>query len=148
MLKAGQLILGDDALLVPQFTLDTATGNEFEKAYNAGINEDLLTFSKTVDNHILPVEDWLGGVARVKTKMHEWEHISFLTRAFKAGVSLDVVPLQLPLLAYDRWLALKFRDETDPADTFKINSDKLLDSTHFATAYDKTQPQCGSIIDD
>lgn len=42
LLKAGQLILGDEALLIPQFTLDSETGNEFEKAWQAGISEDLL----------------------------------------------------------------------------------------------------------
>ena len=148
LLKAGQLILGDEALLIPQFTLDTETGNEFEKAYNAGISEELLQFSKTKDHHILPVEDWLGGVARVKAKVHEWEHISFLTRAFNAGASLDIVPLQFPFATNDRWLALKFRDEKDPSDTFKINGDKLLYSTHFATTFNKANPQCGIIIDD
>jgi hypothetical protein len=156
LLKAGQLILGDEALLIPQFTLDTDTGNEFEKAYNAGTSEDLLQFAKTTGKHLLPVEDWLGGVARVKAKVHEWEHISFLTPAFKAGKFLDLVPLQFPYATNDRWLALKFRDETNdnstdpmnPPDTFKISGDKLLYSTHFATAFNKVNPQCGIIIDD
>ena len=80
--------------------------------------------------------------------MHEWEHISFLTRAFNAGASLDIVPLQFPFATNDRWLALKFRDEKDPSDTFKINGDKLLYSTHFATTFNKANPQCGIIIDD
>ena len=35
LLKASQLILGDEALLIPQFTIDTESGNEFEKAYNS-----------------------------------------------------------------------------------------------------------------
>lgn len=148
LLKAGQLILGEEALLIPQFTLDSETGNEFEKAYQAGISEDLLQFSKTVDKRILPVEDWLGGVARVKAKVHEWEHVSFLTSAFKAGTNIDIVPLQFPFTTNDRWLGLKFHDETDPADTFKINGDKLLYTTHFATVFDKTKAQCGIIIDD
>jgi hypothetical protein len=45
-------------------------------------------------------------------------------------------------------LAMKFRDETDPADTFKINSDKLLFTAHFAQPFNKTNPLCGIIIDD
>lgn len=148
LLKAGKLIFGDDALLIPQFTLDSTTGNEFEKAYQAGVNEDLLQFSKTVDKRILPVDDWLGGVARVKTKVHEWENISFLTQAFKPGSTLDLVPLQFPFETNDRWLAMKFRDEMDETDQFKINTDKLLYTTHFATAFKKSDPQCGLIIDD
>lgn len=94
------------------------------------------------------MEVWLGGVARVKAKVHEWEYISILNQAFKAGSTSDLVPLQFPFVTNDRWLALKFRDETDPADSFKINSDKLLYTTHFATPFNKAQAQCGIIIDD
>jgi hypothetical protein len=148
LLKAGQVILGDEALFLPQFTLDTETGNEFEKAYQAGVNEDLLQFSKTIGKSVLPVEDWFSGAARVKPKLHDWEHISFLTNGFKAGTVLDLTPLQFPFTSNDRWLALKFRDETDPSDNFKISGDKLLYTTHFAAPFNKTEPQCGIIIDD
>ena len=148
LLKSGKYLLGDDAIFIPQFTLDTETGNEFEKTYNAGINEDILLFSKNIDKRIMPVEDWLGGVARVKEKVHDWEHVCFTAEAFNSATNMNLVPLQFPYQTNDRWLALKFRDETDAADDFKINSDKLLYTSHFAVPFNKSNPQCGIIMDD
>jgi hypothetical protein len=148
LLKAGKCILGDEAVWIPQFTLDTTTGNELEKIVQAGLTEELLQFSKTVDKRILPVEDWLGGVARVKANMHEWEQVSCLIQAFKPGSNCDLLPLQLPYETNDRWLGLKFKDESDPGDAFKINGDKLLYTVHFAKAFDKNSAQCGIIVDD
>ena len=148
LMKAGKSLLGDESIWIPQFMLDVDTGNEFEKSYQAGTMEELLQFSKMVDNHILPVEDWLGGVARVKPRIHDWEHVSFLTQAFKPSATCELLPLQFPFQANDRWLALKFKDENDPGDTFKISGDKLLYTAHFATTFDKTVPQCGFIVDD
>jgi hypothetical protein len=117
LLNAGKLLLGDDALLIPQFTLDDISGNEMENAYQAGVNEETLQFAITTDNRLLPVEDWLCGVARVKQKVHDWEHISILAQAFNPAADINLVPLQFPYQSNDRWLAMKFRDENNPADT-------------------------------
>jgi hypothetical protein len=147
-LQSAKKILGDDAILIPQFNLDSTTGNEFEKVYQAGINEDLLQFAKTKGKHILPVEDWLGGVARVKEKVQDWEHVQHLTEAFNPTQAVDLVPMQFPFETNDRWLGLKFKDETNAMDEFKINGDKLLLTSHFATPFQKTEPLCGILIDD
>lgn len=148
LLLASKKILGDEALFIPQFRLDTSTANEFEKAYHAGITENILQFSKTSDNRILPIEDWLTGVARVKEKVHDWEHIGILSTAFNSDVNTELVPIQLPFLANDRWLALKFKDEKDPSDNFIVNEDKLIYTSHFAAEFNKANPLCGIILDD
>ena len=146
--KAGKAIFGDDAIMLPQFTPNDITANEMENAYNAGINESILNFAQTKANQPMPVEDWLTGMARVKTRVHDWEHITFLSHAFKPSVTLDLVPLQFPYQPDDRWLAVTFKDPNDPTDLFSLKGDKLLYTTHFASPFNKLQPQCGIIIDE
>ena len=148
LIKGGKAIFGDDAIMLPQFTPDDITANEMENAYNAGINESILNFAQTKANQPMPVEDWLTGMARVKTRVHEWEHITFLSHAFKPLVTLDVVPLQFPYQPDDRWLAVTFKDSNDPTDLFSLKGDKLLYTTHFASPFNKLQAQCGIIIDE
>lgn len=153
LLNAAKKILGEQALLLPQFSLAGTQSNEFESSY--GSSEQLLDFTRAVENRILPVEDWLGGVARVREKIHSWENAAVLCNAFNAAAELDITPLQFPHQPGDRWLALKFRDPADPNEKdeagkfkFKIETDKLLYSAHFAVAFDKAKPQCGIIIDE
>ncbi|HMJ46128.1 MAG TPA: hypothetical protein VK498_02300 [Ferruginibacter sp.] len=153
LLNAVKKILGEEALLLPQFTLTGAQVNEFENSY--GASAQILDFVKTKESRLFPVEDWLGGVARVREKVHSWENASFLYNAFNPGAALDVTPLQFPYQADDRWLGMKFRDDADlnekDADgnfKFKISNDKLLYSAHFATGFNKNKPQCGIVIDE
>src|SRR5262249_30812556 len=53
-----------------------------------------------------------------------------------------LVPLQLPFVADDPWLALEFPDG------YAIDSDRLLYTAHFAEPFDKTRPVCGLLLDD
>jgi len=98
------------------------------------------------------VEDWLAGVSRIREKVRLWEDITFLSNAFKSGIMLEITPLQFPWQENDRWLAMKFRDETKDGtadmDKFAISTDKLLYTAHFATNFDKTKFQCGIILDE
>ena len=153
LLSAARLILGEQALLLPQFMLTTGQGNEFENACTSA--DKLLDYVRTKEDRLFPIEDWLGGVARVREKVHHWENASFLYSAFKPTAELDMVALQFPYMPDDRWLAMKFRDETDPDEKdedgnfkFKINNDKLLYSAHFVKPFDKSKPQCGVVIDE
>jgi hypothetical protein len=153
LLKAAKKILGDEALLLPRFVLDGSAATEFENA--VADSGTLLSYAQTKGSSLFPTEDWLGGVARVREKVHHWENIGFIANAFKPAVALDITPIQFPYQVNDRWLAVKFRDESDPAEKdadgnyiFNINNDKLLYTAHFATAFDKTKQQCGLVIDE
>ncbi|WP_286970140.1 hypothetical protein [Flavobacterium sp. UBA4854] len=153
LLKAAKKILGEEALLLPRFVLNTFAGTEFENAVND--SDTLLSYVKTLESRLFPIEDWLGGTSRVREKVHHWENIGFLVSSFKPEIELDLTPTQFPYQVNDRWLAMKFRDENNPAEKdangkyiFNINNDKLLYTSHFATAFDKTQPQCGILIDE
>jgi hypothetical protein len=146
LLNAAKTILGEEALVLPQFSLALSQGTELENSYND--RDAILDFVKTNEKRILPVDDWLGGMARVREKVHEWENICFLSNAFRPGSWLDLAPIQLPFREDDRWFAVKFRDETDPQDEFSVQSDTLLYTVHFAGGFDKTKPQCGVVIDE
>lgn len=146
LLKAAKKILNDEALILPKFTLKGASADEFENSY--GSRDSILDFIKTLEGRALPVEDWLSGVARVREKVQCWETAGILANAFQPGTDLGLSPLQFPYIENDRWLAMKFRDETDPADSFSIDHEKLLYTAYFTTAFDKTKPQCGIVIDE
>ena len=148
LLKAAKALLGDNAVLLPQFNVDEATGNEMEKAFDAGASEAILDFAKTKLKEPLPVETWLAGVARVKSPVHNWEQISVLTEALSNNIFTPLTPLQFPYKEDDRWVATVFKDVTDPTDEYKIDTDKLLYTAHFVKPFSKTKPQCGIIIDD
>jgi hypothetical protein len=146
LLNAARTIFGDDALVLPHFSLVATHGTELENSFNA--KDAILDFVKTNEDRIFPVDDWLGGVARVRERVHEWENICFLSNAFRVGSVLDLAPIQLPFKENDRWFAMKFRDETNPNNEFAVNTDTLLYTVHFAAAFDKTKPQCGVVIDE
>ena len=135
-------ILGEDTVMIPQCVLPDAKAAEIENTYQA--TDTLLTFIKGKEV-ALPVEDWLGGVARVREKAHDWESAVFLTAAFQSTIELSLKPLQFPYIAGDRWLALQFKESNED---FKPVGDKLLYTSHFAVPYDKTKPVCGIVVDE
>ena len=141
-LSAAKTILGDDMLLIPRFTLSSAKATEVENVYAA--KETILDFIKT-EGVDLPVDDWFGGVARVREKSHEWENVSFLSTAFNTSASSELMPLQFPYMENDRWLAVKYKKADED---YTISGDKLLYTAHFAKPFDKTKPVCGIVVDE
>ncbi len=146
LLEAAKKIVGAEALLLPHFKLNEMQSNEFDNAYRN--SDGLLQFLKTKEMKIFPVDDWLGGISRVREKMYYWENASFLSSAFSPTVTMEIIPLQFPYQVDDRWAAMKFRDEKDVTDKFQISGDKLLYTAHFAVPYDKTKTSCGVVIDE
>lgn len=148
LLNASKTILGEEALILPHFKLNESKTEEFNNSYQN--SDKLLKFLKEditeTEKRIFPVEDWLGGVARVREKGHVWENITFLSDAFSSEESLELTPMQFPFQADDRWLAMKFRVHDN--DEFKINTDKLLYTAHFTKIFDKTESICGILMDE
>lgn len=145
LLSAARSLLAEEALLLPQFTLSAKQATEVENAYQA--SDLLLDFVKVKEERKLPVEDWFYGVARVREKVHDLENITFLTTGFNSDELMTLRPLQFPFQDEDRWLAMKFKDDRDPADTFVVKGDKLLYTAYFAREFDKSQPICGVVLD-
>ncbi|MEP0914103.1 hypothetical protein NDI45_24660 [Leptolyngbya sp. GB1-A1] len=137
--EAAHLLLGDDFQVVPEFQLGSAQADELQKAYTD--KNTLLTYLTATLNLEFPVDEWLYGVARVRSMMQHWETATMLSEAF-VNRELLLHPLQLPYQKDDRWLALPY-----PPD-LKFDTDKLLYTAHFAVPFDRTLPQCGLLLDE
>jgi hypothetical protein len=88
-----------------------------------------------------PVDDWLYGVARVREKLHHWERVIMLAGAFNTAEP-QLTPIQLPFKAGERWVAMPFPD------TQAMDGERLLYTAHYTTPFDRTQRQCGLLVDE
>ncbi|BDU21726.1 hypothetical protein [Dyella sp. GSA-30] len=138
LLAAAKQVLGDEAQIVPRFVLSDAHGTEFNNAWTG--SSSLLT-DVLAKGRQFPVDDWLYGVARVRSKLGAWENLAVLSEAFGAAAPA-LVPLQLPFTADDRWMALEF-DAVAAG-----QGDHLLYTAHFAAPFDPGADQCGLLIDE
>ena len=139
--RAVKALLGDDARVIPEFTLSTAQGDEWQNAFAAGDGGSLLSFLKGTAGVDLPVDEWLYGVARVREKLALWERIVMLAGALDA-TEPELTPIQLPHRPGDPWLALQFPED------YVLDRDVLLYTAHYTQPFAKTQPQCGLLLDE
>lgn len=143
LITAAKKMLGDEAIILPQFTLTEDQGNEWQNSFNS--SGQLLDFLKNDLQIEFPVDDWLYGTARVREKLFHLENSLMLTQGFNPAVSLELTPVQLPFKANDRWLAMQFKKSNE---TFAIETDTLVYTALFAIPFDKTKAQCGVLVDD
>jgi hypothetical protein len=140
--RAAKAILGDDFLLVPQFMPGPAQANEWSQAFAASRSGALLKYLTQNEQIDFPVEEWLAGVARVRPALHTWEAIVNLADAFKTA-ELGLVPIQLPFEADAPWVAMQYGPD------YTVSSEHLLYTAWYPPAgFQKTQPQCGLLIDE
>jgi hypothetical protein len=152
--EAAKLVFGEEFVVVPSFLLAEYQAEEWAKAY-AG-RAQLLDYQKNVLNNDFPVDDWLYGTARVRQKMHHLENLIFLAEAFDtAAADFDIAvpelrPVQFPFDAAAPWLALKFPPEAPeaPEANKKLERENLLYSAIYSVDFDKTQRQCGLLLDE
>lgn len=143
---AAKAMLGEDFKVIPEFRLTAAQGSELDNAWNAtqsGAPFDFLTNppDPTRDRLDFPVDTWLYGMARVREKMKAWEQtVMFSGSLGRAEPELHA--LQLPHVPNEKWLGLEFPPEQ------KLDSDRLLYTSHFATAFNKNVAQCGLLLDE
>jgi hypothetical protein len=136
--RAARQVLGTAAKLVPRFTLAADPGAELRNAW--GARAAILAGLEAAGREF-PVDDWLYGIARVRTKLAHWETAGALAEAFGPATT-ELAPLQLPFATGDHWAALEL-----PAD-YKLGDEKLLYTAHFATPFDDTRAQRGLVIDE
>lgn len=139
VLNAAKLLYTDEFKMIPEFELPADRADEWANTFNA--QSELLAYAETQAGSDFPVDDWLYGIARVREKMHHWENTVLLSEAF-GRAELALHPVQFPYKAGDPWLALPFPE------TYQIDSDRLLYTAHYATDFDKTQRQCGLLVDE
>jgi hypothetical protein len=138
---AAKALLGDDFLIIPEFGLGAAHGDEIEKALGANQSGALFDHLVNTVQIDLPVDTWLYGVARVREKMRAWEQVVMLTGGF-GNAEPELTPLQLPSLPNDHWLALEFPPEA------RLDTDRLLYTAHFSSRFQRASRQCGLLLDE
>ena len=142
--QAAKLLFGDDFQLIPAITLPSSAADELDKAWQHSTSGDLTRhlIDPTGADRDFPVDDWLHGVARVRDKLHHWENAVLLGQAFRVTQSGDLTPLQLPYGPGEPWLGLEIPEH------YRIDSDRLLYTAHFAEPFDRTKPVVGLLVDE
>jgi hypothetical protein len=139
--RAAKALLGEDARVIPEFTLAGVHADEWQNAYAAGDGGQLLSFLTGTAGIDLPVDEWLYGAARVREKLALWERIVMLSGALDV-TEPELTPLQLPHRPGDTWIALQFPDD------YVLDRDVLLYTAHYVQPFDKSRPQCGLLLDE
>jgi hypothetical protein len=137
--EAITVLLGEDFPTIPEFDVSDEQGDEWQAAFaaSAGLRA-YLTDDLDVDE---PVDEWLYGAARVRENMRAWERIVLLAGGF-GRTEPELTPIQLPHRPDDRWLALEFPSGYD------LVGDRLLYTAHYPVDFDKSQRQCGLLLDE
>ena len=136
-IAASKALLGEGAVVVPEFDLPAEVGEEWEAA---------IAWSRTgqLTAHLAgrrpPVEDWLNGVARVREKMRDWEQAALLAGVLGRSEP-GLLPIQLPHRA-EPWLAL------DVPPGFAADGERILYTAHYPVAFGRRRPVCGLLLDE
>jgi hypothetical protein len=151
-IDALRALLGEDVLVVPEYTLPNALGDDLHDAFNDsdGLVRHLIQAPVSRD---FPVDDWLHGVARVRELPRLWERVVLLSDALRDrdGLLSDdpdddapvLRPVQLPFRANDHWLAMEL------AAGATIDQDRLLFTAHYAEEPSRGDgPSCGLLFDE
>lgn len=148
LITCAKYLIGEELILVPKLSFYPETAGQIEKAFQK--SESILQFSKIEEQRLFPVEEWLSGVARVRSNVWHLENGIALTEAFNPTQNISLKALQFPIREDDRWLGLKFIGENEnQADIIKkLAGDSLLYTAHFARDYDISKAVCGILIDD
>ncbi|MEU8359910.1 hypothetical protein AB0C27_28240 [Nonomuraea sp. NPDC048882] len=127
-------MLGDDVLVVPEFTAPAQLHSDWKKA--RADSSKLLSHLVQDAKRDMPVDDWVHGIARVREKPRLWEQAVIIADALRGPGGLlsdllgwdepELVPVQLPYRPNDTWLGMTF------APGAKLDEDRLLFTAHYA----------------
>jgi len=144
--NAAKAIFGDDFVIVPEFTLDTIQGTEWQNTViDSEQSQRYLQNEMDLD---FPMDDWLYGISRVREKLYHVENTLLHIEGFN-GKTLSLVPSQFPYRENDYWLGMQFPDKNpDTQDPFTIDEDKLLFTSIYIEDFVPDKPQCGLLLDE
>ena len=115
---AAKALLGDDVIVIPEFMLAAASGQEFGSAIAASTPDKLFRHLTSM-SITLPVDEWFCGLARVRAQMRHAEGAGLLAGAFKTA-EFNWKATQLPYIAGDYWLGLDFPPN------YEVDGERLL----------------------
>ncbi|MEJ3750514.1 hypothetical protein WEI85_45565 [Actinomycetes bacterium KLBMP 9797] len=145
-------MLGDDVLVVPEFTPPAQLDSDWRKA-RADSPKLLGHLTQDLDRDF-PVDDWVHGVARVRDKPRLWERAVLLSDALRGSGGLlgdllggqepSLIPIQMPYRTDDRWLGMDFPPGT------AITEDKVLFTAHYSAEFPLigAPARCGLLLDE
>jgi hypothetical protein len=144
-------MIGDDAMVVPEFTLPDQLNTDWREARQDSAK--LIRHLVQDFNREFPVDDWLHGIARVREKPRLWERAVMLSDALRGpgGVLGDLLglqepeltPIQLPYRPDDHWLGMDF------APGAVVDEDRLLYTAHYPDGpVPSTNLHCGLLVDE
>ncbi len=133
---AARQMLGADFVLLPRFRFTDVA----DVAAAHAERDKLLDYARTTLGSQAVVDEFLHGVAQVRSRMHRLEMVVLLAQAL-GGASIEAEPLQLPHRSGDAWLATDF-----PAGT-TLDHDTLSFAILTPQGFDATAVQCGLVID-
>lgn len=102
-------VLGEDVIMLPLFEI-TENLSEVNNAY--ANSDSLLDYARKQLKYAFPVEEWLGGLARVREKMRTLENAAFMSQTALLK-DFAYKPMQFPHTSGDRWLAIQFAQKGD-----------------------------------
>ena len=139
MKQAGVLLFGESFKLIPEFRLSSDRALELQNCLS-DLNQ-LLQYQSTTLDRDFPVDEWLYGIARVRSKLAAWENLVMLAEGLKARPSMELTPFQLPYRENDSWLALEYPK------SHVIEGDTML-YTAYAPAIAPAGPIVGLLVDE
>lgn len=109
LIKIPKTILGEDFPFIPAFKNEVK--NEIEQQLQLNASQSLLRASDCT----FPMEEWLQGIANVRTKMYAIEMLSMSQSILGPGIS-DLKPVQFPHVEGDYWLGIEYPESYEATD--------------------------------
>jgi hypothetical protein len=138
---AARALLGDDFVIVPEFSVGPAQAAEWTSAYNQATGGGLMTYLTGTAGVDDPVEEWLHGVARVRPVMRAWEAMALFSDAMQPPAPV-LLAAQFPYDAGASWVGMQFPDNP------KVDSDRLLYTAQYLAPFNGAARQCGLLVDE
>jgi hypothetical protein len=162
--RAAGLLLGDAFRIIPAFTFRNQPELEAARSFavTAPADQGLLRFtqerlaaaaagSMIQDWRSLAVDEWLQGVAAVRTKARLVDELQTWQETFDAE-PLPFEPLQLPFDEKAHWIAMEFPavapENLDDPDVFVPRGDFLSIVRQLPEGHDTAGPQAGLVVDE
>jgi hypothetical protein len=131
-------LLGDGFRVIPRFALSPEQADEWQLAFDGRAAQ----LAHLAGAHDFPVDDWMYGTARVRTKMHDLENVIQLAGAFGTAEPV-LAPVQFPFDAAEPWLAM----ELPPGFDTRLTTDHVLYTASYPNgAFDKTAATFGGLL--
>jgi hypothetical protein len=162
--RAAALVLGDAFRLVPTFTVGNREELDAARVFAGASAPEggLLRFTQArlaaassstaiADWRLLAVDEWLQGVAAVRTPARLLAELQAWQEAF-GREPLVFQPLQLPFDERAHWVALEFPEvleaQLDDPSVFVPSGDFLSIVSHLPAGHTTAGPQAGLLVDE